>query len=196
MGKTEWKMTFVFSLVGAVFVVIALLAKTEIAKWIWGILAAAVFIFTIYATIDTVIKNRRKSKDFADMLIGYLEAETKSPGFEENFAKKMEARASRRDVLYNSQKPEDEDYGYCFSNPIMTSTISGSERYLQRLRTLEGQKFSWKRCGSYCVDIEDVQNVMVDMYQLYLRDDEYTEIFICPYGHESNFVPHGLVLVD
>ena len=196
MGKDEYTMMAIFTAIGAIFTVIAISVESVVAKWIWGILAAAVFVFTIYATIDSIIKSRRKPKDFTDLLLQYMEQESKKPGFKEDFAKKMEASANRRDVLFESQRPDEDNFGYSMSNPVMTSTVSSSDRYLERLRTLDGKSFTWERHGAYCVNIGDVEGVMVDKYQLYLDGAEYAELFICPYGHSSSYVPHGLTLAE
>ena len=115
----------------------------------------------------------------------------------EDFAKRMEARAKRRDILFESQNPDSENYGYAPTNPIMTSAISCSEDYLKSLRTLDGKGFTWQRRGSLCVDsIGGVENVMVDWYELYLDGAEYTHIYLCPYGHSSSYVPRGLKLEE
>ena len=196
MGKVEYTMMAIFTVIGAIFTVIAISVESVIAKWIWGILAAAVFVFTIYATIDSIIKSRRKPKDFTDLLLQYMEQESKKPGFKEDFAKKMEASANRRNVLFESQRPDEDNFGYSMSNPVMTSTVSSSDRYLERLRTLDGKSFTWERHGAYCVNIGDVEGVMVDKYQLYLDGEEYAELFICPYGHSSSYIPHGLTLAE
>lgn len=197
MGKVEYTMTAIFTVIGALFIIIAISVESVVAKWIWGILAAAVLIFTIYAIIDAIVKSKRKPKNLADLLIGYMEQESKKPGFKEDFAKRIEESANRRDILFGSQKPENEDFGYSLSNPVMTSTVSSSNRYLQSLRTLDGKPFTWERYGSYCVaNIGGVENVMVDKYQLYLDGEEYAEIYLCPYGHSSSYVPHGLTLAE
>lgn len=196
MGKTEWTMTAIFTAIGTLFTIIAISVESVVAKWIWGVLAAAVFIFTIYAIIDSIVKSRREPKDLADLLIQYMEQESKKPGFKEDFAKKMEASANRRNVLFESQRPEEENFGYSMTNPVMTSTVSSSDRYLEKLRTLDGKSFTWERHGAYCVNIGDVEGVMVDKYQLYLDGEEYAEIFLCPYGHSSSYVPHGLTLAE
>ncbi len=195
MGKTEWTMTAIFTAIGALFTIIAISVESVVAKWIWGILAAAVFIFTIYAIIDAIVKSRRKPKNLADLLLNYMEQESKKPGFKEDLVKRMESNANRRDVLYDSQRPDNEDFGYSLSNPVMTSTISSSDKYLQNLRTLDGKPFTWERQGSYCVaNIGGIENVMVDKYQLYLDGEEYVELYLCPYGHNSSFVPKGIAL--
>ena len=75
MGKTEWTMTGIFTAIGALFTIFAISAESVVAKWIWGILAVAVFAFTIYAIIDAIVKSKRKPKDFADLLLQYMEQE-------------------------------------------------------------------------------------------------------------------------
>ena len=195
MQKSDYIMMSIFLGIGGIFTIIAISVESTVATWIWGILAFAVFAFTIYATIDAIIKSRRKPKDFADLLIKYMENESKKPGFKEDFAKRMEASANRRDVLYESQRPDDDDYGYTPSNPIMTSTITSSDSYLHSLRTLDGKSFTWERHGSLCMsEIGGIENVMVDKYQLFLDGNEYVVIYICPYGHSSSYVPKGLKL--
>lgn len=197
MSKSDYIMMSIFTAIGALFTFIAISVESTVNKWVWGVLATAVFIFTIYAIIDAIIKSRRKPKDLADLLISYMEQESKKPGFKEDFAKKMEASANKRDILFDSQKPEDEDFGYSLSNPVMTSTISGSDLYLQSLRTLDGKPFTWERHGSYCAaNIGGIENVMVDKYQLSLDGEEYAELYLCPYGHSSSYVPHGLTLAE
>lgn len=197
MKKADFIIMTILVAIGAVFTVIAIAVKSVVAKWIWGILAAAVFIFTIYAIIDTIVKRRRKPKDLADLLISCMEQEFKKPGFEEELAKRMEAGANRRDALFDSQKPEREDFGYSLSNPIMTSSISGNDRYLQSLRTLDGKPFTWERRLSYCAaEIGGIKNVMVDEYQLYLDGKKYVELYLCPYGHSSSYAPDGLTLAE
>ena len=196
MSKSDYVMMSIFTAIGALFTFIAISVESTVNKWVWGVLAAAVFIFTIYATIDAIVKSRRKPKDLADLLLQYMEQEAKKPGFKEDFSKKMEASANRRDVLFESQKPEDEDFGYSMNNPVMTSTVSSSDSYLAKLRTLDGKSFTWERHAAYCVNIGSIEGVMVDKYQLYLDGEEYAEIFLCPYGHSSSYVPHGLKLAD
>ena len=196
MSKSDYVMMSIFTAIGALFTFIAISVESTVNKWVWGVLAAAVFIFTIYATIDAIVKSRRKQKDLADLLLQYMEQESKKPGFKEDFAKKMEASANRRDVLFESQRPDEENFGYSMNNPVMTSTVSSSDSYLAKLRTLDGKSFTWERHAAYCVNIGSVEGVMVDKYQLYLDGEEYAEVFLCPYGHSSSYVPHGLKLAD
>lgn len=103
----------------------------------------------------------------------------------------------RRDSLFNGQRTNDADYGYSTANPIMTFSISKSEKYLENLRTMDGKAFTWNRTGSrYMEELHGVKNVMIDAYQLYLDGSEYKIIYICPYGYSSSAVPQGLQLYE
>lgn len=112
-----------------------------------------------------------------------------------DFYKRITERANTRDILFDKQQPKAEDYGYSMENPVMTSSISYSDKYLLSLRTIDGQKFTWKRIGSYCVsNLHGVNDVMVDEYQLFLNGESYKKIYLCPYGHSGSFVPQDLKL--
>lgn len=110
--------------------------------------------------------------------------------------KQSEEKDKRRDVLVAGQRPEAEDFGYSLDNPILTYTVASSDDYLSRLRTNEGLQFTWKRIGSYCVELHGLQNVMVDGYQLYLDGKQDRIIYICPYGENSDYPPKGLSLQE
>lgn len=114
-----------------------------------------------------------------------------------NYAQEMKKNTQKRDILFRGQRVSDSDYGYEPTNPIMTSTIDESEGYLGKLRTFDGSGFTWERVGSYCMrEISGIENVMVDIYQLYLQGEKYKRIYICPYGHTSSFAPRGLHLAE
>ena len=113
-----------------------------------------------------------------------------------DFSMRMQAASDRRDILFKGQRPNDDDYGYSESNPIMTSTVSFSYDYLDKLRTEDGQKLTWNRRGSICMNLYGIENVMVDEYELFLNNQAYKTIYICPYGHSSDYVPKGLKLAD
>lgn len=110
--------------------------------------------------------------------------------------KQREEKTKRRDVLVAGQRPEAEDFGYSLENPILTYTVASSDDYLGRLRTIEGLQFTWKRIGSYCVELHGLQNVMVDGYQLYLDGKQDRIVYICPYGENSDYSPKGLTLQE
>ena len=191
MKKDEIIMSFVFAVIGIAFGIIALAVKSTVAKWIWGILAILVICFTIYGTIDAIIKNKQ-NKDVLEFLSGGGDDLDM-----QDFAQSMQAAAHKRDLLYDGQHTDSPDYGYSSSNPIMTSTISSSKQYLSKLRTIDGEPLTWERSGSMCMkEIHGVREVMVDEYQLYLYGEKYKTIYISPYGHNGTFVPQGLKLSE
>jgi len=191
MSKTDVTMAAIFSAIGIVLAVLAYFAKSTVATWIWGILAVAVFAFTIYATIDAIVKNKRRPKDLADLLARAMAEEVKKP----DFSARMEEAGKRRNLLFDGQRTSDPNYGYSADNPVMTSTVSRSDEYLNRLRTLDGKPFTWNRTGSLCMrEVHGVPNVMVDIYVLFLDGQEYKTLYICPYGHSADYVPDGLTL--
>lgn len=197
MKKDEIIIVSVMTGIGLVFALIAIAVESSAAKWIWGILAVAVIGLVIYLIIDSIASAKRQPMGLADMLIQSLEEQTKKPGFKADFEKRMEKSRERRKILFDSQRPNDEDYGYSLSNPIMTSTIAGSDIYLSKLRTLDGKGFTWERQGSYCMNqIDGIEYVMVDGYQLFLSGEKYKMIYICPYGHSSAYVPKGMKMAE
>lgn len=193
MKKDDIIMASIFGVVGIVFAIIAFTVESTVSKWVWGILAILVIGFTIIASIDAIIKNKRRPKDLADILAKAMVESMSKP----DFAQRMEADANKRNQLFEGQRTDDPDYGYSSSNPIMTSTIFQSDEYLNKLRTLDGKAFTWDRTGSLCMkDLHGVKNVMIDEYQLFINGQQYKTIYICPYGHSSSYVPQGMKLAD
>ena len=45
---------------------------------------------------------------------------------------------------------EQKDYGYNMTNPIMSFSVAGSDRYLQRLKAMDRKRFTWMRLGLHC----------------------------------------------
>jgi len=131
--------------------------------------------------------------EMSELIIKSLEEQSKDPRYWEKFKDRAEKRFNEKNILFDSQRPNDADYGYSLSNPIMTSTIFSSDEYLKRLRTPEGQKLKWKRLGSANRKISNIC-VPIDIYELFLHDEKYTTIYICPYGHDSSYAPKGLKL--
>ncbi len=131
--------------------------------------------------------------DNTEMIAEQLVKNMQRPEFKEE----MKAKAEKRNQIYLAQRPDDEDYGVSLSNPICTSTIISSYKYLSRLFTKEGEKLYWQRVEAFdLVECNGVPNVIVDKYQLYLNGEKYSEIYICPYGHDSSYAPKGMVLSD
>lgn len=111
------------------------------------------------------------------------------------YQERMQALSGRRDLLFNGQRPESDDYGYSKENPICTASINSTDEYLSCLKTPNGEGFDWIRKGStFMANCNNAQNVMVDTYILYLHGVEFKTIYICPYGHNSTFAPKGLIL--
>lgn len=147
--------------------------------------------------IMRILTGKRKEKDATDVLLKYLKEESKKTDFAQKLADGSDAQSARRDLLYKAQQPYDDDYGYCCTNPIMTSSVWSSDKYLADLRTLDGKHFTWERLGSQCVyRIGNIENVMVDEYQLKVNNWPDKIIYICPYGHNDLFTPKGLTLQE
>ena len=113
-----------------------------------------------------------------------------------SFTKKMDDAAEKRSKLYKGQRPNDDDYGYDLFNPIMMGTVPRCYEYLERLRTEDGESFTYERNGWSDINIYDVEHVMVDEYQLFLNGEPYKSIYMCGYGMNSEYAPKGLKLVD
>lgn len=195
MDKESRIIMFAFIGIGITFTVIAISVDSVIAKCIWFFLAAAVLGFTIYAIVDTIIKLRRRSKWMENFMMDLLVDADNDPEFIAGIEQQVAMNSIKKNTLFKSQRPDDEDYGYSLSNPIMTESILYSDGYLKRLRTLDGKSFTWTRNTSHYVSkISGIEDVMVDEYQLYLNGEKYKVIYMCPYGHSSSYTPRGLEL--
>ena len=109
----------------------------------------------------------------------------------------IEEGQKKRDIFFSNQRPENDDYGYELSNPIGTSGIDSSEKYLSSLRTENGNPLDWIRNGSYCLEeINGVKNVPVDYYDVYVHNtlNKVATLYICPYSHNSDAAPKKFFL--
>jgi hypothetical protein len=88
------------------------------------------------------------------------------------------------------------EYGFESSNPIPTAGVSESDRYLGKLRTLDGNPVSNDRVGS--TSSHAVPGRLCDIYLL--RDGngkELGRIYICPYfNRTSQMPPRGFMLQE
>ena len=84
----------------------------------------------------------------------------------------------------------DADFGLVPQKPVYTVGIDEQEKYLQSLRTINGEPIKWNRRGSMSVD---GVNGMVDVYDTYLPSGvEYKTIYVNMYGaYNSGFAPKG-----
>ena len=197
MKKDDIPVVVVMGGIGLILTIIAVSAESTIAKVIWGLLAIGMIGLTIYGIIDSIIKSRRKPKDFADIFGEVLKEHMSQPDFAKNYEKRTEEYYSKKEQIFAGQRPNDDDYGYSKSNPIMTANVFRNDEYLKRLRTPDGKAFTWERNGSYCMnEISGVSNVMVDEYQLFLEGKPYKLVYICPKGFDSTNAPKGMQLID
>ena len=98
-------------------------------------------------------------------------------------------------AIFQGQRPNDDDFGYSVNNPICATTISDSKEYLSRLRTECGEELYWIREGAiYLKELHGVEDVPVDIYNLYCHGEIYKKVYVCPYGQNSEYAPKGLIL--
>ena len=90
----------------------------------------------------------------------------------------------------------DPEFGLVPEKPIFTlatEIVDGQRAYLGKLRTLNGDKITWKRLGS--TSVEGI-NGMIDIYETFLPSGQpYKTIYINLYGaKKSTKAPAGFVL--
>lgn len=84
-------------------------------------------------------------------------------------------------------------FGLCKTNPIPTRSIPGSNEYLSRLRTKDGQAIESSRIGS--TRAQDVTNGAIDMYRISSGGKDLGTVFLCPYHRKnSEKAPEGFCL--
>lgn len=177
MKKTKVKISLVIGLIGFALGAVALAVNSMAEKWRLrlGIFAVILIIIAIRGIVKIIKKqknNPMSNNESATMV-------------------------TRSDILFNSQRPNASDYGYNDHNPIMTSSTSSTKEYLARLRTLDGDPFTWKYIGLRDVTEHcGVRNVIIDYYQLYLNGIEFKTIYFCPFGHDHSYAPEGMMLVE
>lgn len=84
-------------------------------------------------------------------------------------------------------------FGLCETNPVPTQSIWGSDAYLDRLCTKDGQPVTAVRLGS--TRAREVTSGIIDMYQISVAGVPITTIYICPYHkRNSEKAPEGFHL--
>ena len=82
-------------------------------------------------------------------------------------------------------------YGLTRENPIYACMPSGSKRYLSHLRTEKGERLTYKLL--YCTSSDNVAG-LIDVYQLYLNNRPYKQLYINMYCPENSKVaPKGFI---
>lgn len=92
----------------------------------------------------------------------------------------------------------DPEFGLVPEKPIYTlaiDTVDGQRAYLGKLRTVNGEKISWKRLGS--TSAEGIHG-MIDIYETFLPSEKpYKTIYINMYGAKKSVsAPQGFVIND
>ena len=174
---------------GVILGIISLISDTVIIKWICGILSAILIVFSIYSLIIDPIILKRKNKKVTKMK---LELKTAFDSYLNNFT------PEKRSIIFNKQRPEQADYGYCPENPICVGSRDSRTDYLSKLRDSKtGKPFAWLREGS--VNLQECNNakdVIVDKFQLYLDFEPFKEIYICIYAYNTSYTPKDMYLED
>lgn len=128
-------------------------------------------------------EKKKKQKDIFDLLTNALE----------------EADQKIQTVgkpLFDKQRPDRDDFGHSATNPIFTSSFSGTEDYLGRLCTKTGAKFTWSSHTPIRATVGGYEDVGEDVYTLYLDGEKYTKLYIIHYVGESKFPPAGMYFCD
>lgn len=107
-----------------------------------------------------------------------------------------ERRNQMGSIILAGQQPNREDFGYSPENPICTTSLMGTERYLKRLCTKEGKTFTWSGYSSVRATVRSIPDVGLDKYMLFLDGEKYAELFFVLYMGESEFPPYNLSFVD
>ena len=115
-----------------------------------------------------------------------------------DFQAKETLRAMNQNRHAQPNNENDTDFGLTPQKPIFTpalSSVDGEIRYLENLRTENGERVQYDRRGSMAVD---GINGMIDIYDTYLPSGQpYKTVYINMYGATaSKKAPSGFVLVN
>ena len=156
------------------------------------------FIPTILIYLPVIFVFRYTKREFGDIKFSDKNQIDDMEKSDNEFIRKLEIEVDekykRRIQLDSSKNINDANYGLIPTNPIYTYSIDDSEKYLKKLLTDKNQNISWKREGSICMkNIAGVENVMVDIYNIFLLvgNEKIADIYICPYGLNSEYIPKG-----
>lgn len=97
--------------------------------------------------------------------------------------------------IAETENLDDFDYGKIPSKPVYTDGVNGSYKYLNSLKTENGDSLKWKRVESISVD---GINGNIDLYESALPSGEpYDILFLNMYGSfNSTNVPLGYKMID
>lgn len=155
-----------------------------------GIILFFVMLWLVIHITNDIKNPKNKASDEEDI-------NSYKPQFSDTNASIFTDVGEKRDIIFKNQRYMDADFGYSKFNPICTSSINSTNRYLSLLRTEEGAVVDWIRSGSVCVaKCNGVSDVMIDVYDTYLYGELYKTLYICPYAHSSKHTPVGFTLVE
>ncbi len=85
------------------------------------------------------------------------------------------------------------EYGMCHTNPIPVNGTIASETYLNRLRLISGEEFSWER--TFVVGAKNIKGP-IDVYEITTKDGNHLcELYISPYQSvTSSTAPKGFYI--
>lgn len=86
------------------------------------------------------------------------------------------------------------EFGLEATNPVLATALLGSTRYLDNLRTSDGQEVRYSRIGS---TLSDVSRYPIDIYDVRSLDDEALAVlYILPYNKaNSSIAPRGFTVL-
>ena len=86
-------------------------------------------------------------------------------------------------------------FGKNVDNPIPVNTIAGNTRYLEKIRTTQGEKILYERRGS---TLGEAVEKPIDVYEIMdLKKNVIDKFFISPYHKkDSQKAPEGYILID
>lgn len=115
---------------------------------------------------------------------------------EEQAKETIRAMEANRTAQHDNE--DDPEFGLVPAKPIYTlatDIVEGQRAYLGKLRTVNGEKITWKRLGS--TSVEGVHG-MIDIYETFLPSGQpYKTLYINMYGaRASAAAPKGFVYVS
>lgn len=114
----------------------------------------------------------------------------------DDFMYKMEDQIIRRNEIYKNINPSQLSFGYHKMNPIGTSSVENSEKYLSLLRTEDDKEVFWLKGSEYVESFDNIDDVVMVAYHLYLEGRYYKTIYICPCTNDSTETPKGFYLAE
>ena len=157
---------------------------------------------TIIASLQVNHKDLVKSKEIARKTLAYVMINMKNNSFALDSEEDMEAlsfmaeafssmeETTKQNNVAETENLEDTEYGLVETKPIYTHDVGGSNKYLQSLKTINGETLTWNRLGS--ISVRGIKGI-VDVYESTLPSgDPYKTLYLNMYGSvNSEKIPKG-----